>query len=42
MIRSDRNNRLLDNDNRELFVSCGCGAYDGRGNNVRGEQDGND
>lgn len=39
MIQSDRNNRLLDDDSRNLFISCWSGAYAGRSDNVRGDLD---
>jgi hypothetical protein len=37
--RNDRNNRILDDDSRNLFISCWGGSYDGRRNNVRGEEE---
>ena len=37
--KRDRNNRLLDDDNMDLFISCWCGAYAGRSDNVRGDSD---
>ena len=37
--QNDRNNRLLDYDSRNLFISCWNGAYAGRCNNVRGDTD---
>ena len=40
MIQNDRNSRLLDDDNRNLFISCWSGAYVGRNDNVRGDSDG--
>ena len=37
--KRDRNNRLLDDDNRDLLISCWSGACVGRFDNVRGDSD---
>ena len=39
MIQNDRNNRILDDGNRNLFISGWVCAYIGRNSNMRGDMD---